>query len=252
MNSLISTTVILAASVGLALGGLFLVRRFYPHEVRHPNNEVAGFFLAVLGVVYAVLLAFLVVSVWEDYIDARSTTEQEANAALDVYRLADGLPDPVGDQIQQYARTYVEVAIADEWPAMRSGTLAATQDATLAAMWPLVTRLDGDEHVDVIQAAILGHLADLSDHRRLRHLAASEGLPAMMWILLIGGAVVTVVFTYFFGTPNPRAQYAMTALYTVVIAFVIALISLVVFPFRGDISIPPEAFEQALRAMGGP
>ena len=213
---------------------------------------MAGFFLAVLGVVYAVLLAFLVVSVWQDYTDARSTTEEEANAVLDVYRLADGLPDPVGNQIQTLARTYTAVAIEDEWPAMQSGDLVSTQDATLAALWPLVTHLDGNENVDVIQAAILDHLADLSDHRRLRHLAANEGLPAMMWILLIGGGIVTVIFTYFFGTPNARAQYAMTALYTVAIAFVIALISLVVFPFRGDISIPPDAFEQALRAMSGP
>ena len=53
-------------SVSLAAGGLILVQRLVPNEVRRQHNDVAGFIYAVLGVVYAVLLGLVVVAVWSN------------------------------------------------------------------------------------------------------------------------------------------------------------------------------------------
>lgn len=239
--------------IGLALLGLYLVRRFSTHEVRMVNNEVAGFFLAVLGVVYAVLLAFLVVIVWEDYTDARASSEKEANAMTGVYRLAAGLPEDVEARVQALAKAYLASVVNVEWPAMRAGLPYDGSEQHIAAIYPLVTSIPGaDSQVEVSQAVILDHLTAAEDARHERWIAANEGLPPVMWGLLIGGGIVTVVFTYFLGTPNPKAHYAMTAVFTMSIAFVIVLIGLIVFPFRGEVSIPPNAFVQALQEMGVP
>jgi len=70
-----------------------------------------------------------------------------------------------------------------------------------------------------------------------------------MWVLLIGGAIVTVVFTYFFSTPNIRAQYIMTAMYTACITFVLLLVGLLRSPFAGGVHVTPEAFETSLETM---
>jgi hypothetical protein len=40
---------------------------------RQGHNDVAGFIYAVVGVIYAVLLALMVIAVWEDYEKARDT-----------------------------------------------------------------------------------------------------------------------------------------------------------------------------------
>src|SRR5688572_2049921 len=37
--------------------GLVVVHRLFPHELRAPQNEVAGFVYACIGVIYAVVLA---------------------------------------------------------------------------------------------------------------------------------------------------------------------------------------------------
>jgi hypothetical protein len=59
--------VLVVCAVGLAaLGGLALVQRLVPTEVRQGHNDVAGF-------IYAVLLALMVIAVWEDYEKARDT-----------------------------------------------------------------------------------------------------------------------------------------------------------------------------------
>src|SRR5690606_4608465 len=89
----------------------------------------------------------------------------------------------------------------------------------------------------LLQGEVLRHLSDLSDNRRERLLAARTGLPGGMWALLIGGAIVTVAFTFFFSTPNPPAQYLMTALYVASISFVVVLIGLLDFPYSGDLQV---------------
>jgi hypothetical protein len=84
----------------LSLGGLEVVQRLVPTASRQPHNDVAGFIYAALGVIYAVLLALVVIAVWEEYGAARETVEQEANAAADIFWLADRLPEPRGTHVQ--------------------------------------------------------------------------------------------------------------------------------------------------------
>src|SRR4028119_988032 len=77
-----------------AVGGLELVQRLVPAASRQQHNDVAGFIYAVLGVVYAVLLALVVIAVWEDFGSARETVEGEANATAAIFWLAHPLPEP--------------------------------------------------------------------------------------------------------------------------------------------------------------
>ena len=98
----------------VALAGLELVQRLVPAVSRQPHNDVAGFIYAALGVIYAVLLALVVIAVWEEYGQASETVEQEANAAADIYWLAHRLPEPRGPHVQELARSYAEVVVHEE------------------------------------------------------------------------------------------------------------------------------------------
>jgi hypothetical protein len=49
-----------------ALAGLELVQRLVPAVSRKQHNDVAGFIYAALGVIYAVVLALVVIAVWEE------------------------------------------------------------------------------------------------------------------------------------------------------------------------------------------
>ena len=52
--------------LGITIGSLFLVRRFIPFHRLKSHNDVAGFIFSTIGVIYAVLLAFMVIvsQVW--------------------------------------------------------------------------------------------------------------------------------------------------------------------------------------------
>ena len=59
-------------TVALSLVGLCLVRRYASPEVLAASNDVVGNYLQTLGTIYAVLLAFVVFVVWQQFNDARA------------------------------------------------------------------------------------------------------------------------------------------------------------------------------------
>src|SRR5215208_4322340 len=105
----------------VAVAGLELVQRLVPSEKRQEHNEVVGFLYAVIGVVYAVLLALLVIAVWQQFQKARETVETEASAVAEVAWLAHRLPEPEHHQLQEDARSYAQEVVDEEWPLMEQG-----------------------------------------------------------------------------------------------------------------------------------
>ena len=90
---------------------------------------------------------------------------------------------------------------------------------------------------------------EVSDARRLRLLEASQGLPGILWVVLLGGGVVTVCFTYRFGLKNNWAHALMVAALTLVICGILFTIGSLEYAFAGHAEIRPDAFEQVLRTF---
>jgi hypothetical protein len=57
MNGLVPFFLIIVAAVLVALLGLALVRRTVPYDRLTQHTDVAGYVYAVIGVIYAVILA---------------------------------------------------------------------------------------------------------------------------------------------------------------------------------------------------
>ncbi len=250
METIVQALVFIVGSVVLALLGLFNVRRRVPLDVQMEQNEVAGFFIAVLGVVYAVILAFAVIAVWEDLDESRVTAEREANSVGDLYRLAEGLPEPVRRPLQEQALAYARTVVIDEWPLLNRGGESANSGAAIESLWSLIRSFEpSGPREEALYGKLLDEIQEISDARRMRLLSAREGIPHLIWGVLIGGGVVTVLFTYFFGLKNFRAQIAMTALYVMSIGFVLFLIASIDYPFSGAVSVRPDAMEQVIRRL---
>ncbi|MCC7370466.1 MAG: DUF4239 domain-containing protein [Chloroflexi bacterium] len=250
MDTLLQFLVFIVGSVLLAVFGAARVRQRVPLEVQLEQNDVAGFFLAVLGLVYGVILAFAVIAVWEDLDDARRTAESEANAVGDLFRLAGGLPDESRVLLQEQALGYGHVVVNDEWPMLEHGNESAMATQLLTTLWSTVTAYEPKgPREETIYAKLLDKVNDIDDHRRERLVASRDGIPRMVWGVLIGGGVVTVLFTYFFGLKHRRALLAMTAMYVASIGFVLFLIAAMDHPFSGTVKVQPEAMEMVLHRI---
>jgi Protein of unknown function (DUF4239) len=182
------------------------------------------------GVIYAVLLALVVIAVWEEYDAASVTVEQEANAVAEIFWLAHRLPEPEGSHIQELARSYAQDVIDEEWPLMEQGEarLMTSEEGTSAG-WTLIDEIwatlqDVQPHTPADEqryAEGLDQVQILADARRMRLVAAEEGIPGVLWSVLIFGGVAAIGFTYLFGLENTWAHRLMVFTLAAVIGLVL-------------------------------
>src|SRR5918994_7435960 len=92
----------------------------------------------------------------------------------------------------------------------------------------------------------LDQIQRLWDARRMRLLQVEEGIPGVLWAVLVFGTVVTVGFTHLFGLQNTRAHRLMVMSLTAVIALVLFTIVAMEHPFSGGARVDPGAFELIL------
>ena len=232
-----------------------LVQRFVPADSRRPDNDVAGFIYAALGVIYAVLLALVVIAVWEKFQLANETVEQEDNALAEIFWLGHRIPEPEGVELQEFARAYAEDVIDEEWPLMEQGQAPLmTQVEETPAGWALIDdiranlqefqpRTQADEQ---LYAEGLDQVQRLADARRSRLVAAEEGIPGVLWSVLIFGGVAVIGFTYLFGLENTWAHRLMVVTLAAVIGLVLFTMGAMEHPFSGGARIGTGAFELVL------
>jgi hypothetical protein len=239
----------------VALAGLEVVQRLVPATSRQRHNDVAGFIYAALGVIYAVLLALVVIAVWEEYDAASETVEQEANALAEIFWLAHRLPEPEGPHIQELARSYAEEVVHKEYPLMEQGEAPLmTQTQGTPAGWTLIDDIranlqDFQPHTkaeEQLYAEGLDQVQRLADARRMRLVAAEEGIPGVLWAVLIFGGVAAIGFTYLFGMENTWVHRLMVVTLAAVIGLVLFTIGALEHPFSGGARIGTGAFELIL------
>ena len=238
-----------------ALAGLELVQRLVPASSRQSHNDVAGFIYAALGVIYAVLLALVVIAVWEEYQAASETVEQEANATAEIFWLAHRLPEPEGSHIQELCRSYAEEVVHKEWPLMEQGQAPLmTQTRGTPAGWTIIDDIranlqDFQPHTkadEQLYAEGLEQIQRLADARRMRLVAAEEGVPGVLWAVLIFGGVAAVGFTYLFGLESTWAHRLMVLTLAAVIGLVLFTIGTLEHPFSGGARIGTGALDLIL------
>jgi hypothetical protein len=239
----------------LALAGFELVHRLVPAVSRQQHNDVAGFIYAALGVIYAVLLALVVIAVWEEYQAASETVAQEANATAEIFWLGNRLPEPEGAHIQELAHAYAKEVVHKEWPLMESGQLPPFKQVEgTPAGWNLIDDLraslqDFDPHSmaeEQLYAKGLDQIEELNDARRLRLVASEEGVPGVLWSVLIFGGIAAVGFTYLFGLESTWAHRLMVVTLAAVIGLVLFTVGALGHPFEGGARIGTHTFDLIL------
>ena len=246
MRVLTGLLIVTVATV-VAVGGLVLVQNLYSTERRKQHNDVAGFIYAVLGVSYAVLLGLMLIAVWEQWNAAQDVASDEANQLAGIFWFAHALPQPEGRHIQELARSYAQVVVEQEWPLMEQGRSSPKAWDTLDELRGAILGLDPTTGAQLARYnQVLEQLHGLGDARRERLLAANEGLATILWVVLIGGGVITIAFTYLFGLDNTSVHTLMVAALAMILSMSLFTVAALDYPFKGDVRIHPAAFEQVL------
>lgn len=234
--------------VGVSVGGLVVFRRAVSHTRLENANEMSAPVFQLAGVLYAVLVAFVVVVVWEQFSDAEDASGMEAAAISDLLRDSEALPPESRVIVQRSLTDYARDVIDDEFPRMRRGEAIEEQSTQLVAVWEAYLSVDPETRNEI---AFFDHaivrLNDLSADRKLRVSTSEAAVPGELWVLLVGGGGVVMAFTFLFGTRDVVVHALAVGLTAALLAFVLYLIFALEHPFVGALSVDPDAFVRVLQ-----
>jgi Na+/proline symporter len=239
-----------AVTTTIAVLGLYLVRKKYPADVLKENHEVAAIIFNAFGVLYAVVVAFVVFVTWNGYDEATKNLQLEASQVLDIFQSAKAFPDPASKVIQDGLISYTNSVHNDELRRMAGGDIGIYSTGSLRN---LIAVFDGMNDKSIPNRELymesLRRLNNLAEYRRLRIFAGNDTVPPMVWLILLVGGLITVLYTYFFGVRNIRGQYIMTSALTIMISLILFLVYVLDHPFTGTGRVSARPFSEAMELM---
>jgi len=241
---------IVGLSVALALLGFAVVRRFVPMEFRETHNANTAVIFGALYVMYGLLVGFSAYFASYQYDNAQRTAETEASSVHELHRLAEGFPDRERQKVQELTESYARTVIEDGWPLMQEGRVSAKAGTISVELRRGVLAFEPrTDWEDDLYAQSLTLIGELDQNRALRLLEVREGIPSILWVVLILGGVTTVCFTYLLGVRTEWLHVFMIAAYTLFLALILFTIGALDYPFDGIVQVNPDAFEDALSRM---
>jgi hypothetical protein len=226
------------------------LNRIWPQEKRQAHNDLIGWQLNIIGTTYAVILGFMLYTVWTDFGAANLNVDLEASALRNVYRLAEGLPEQQHAELQAQSRAYAQTVIDNDWPNMARNVIPEESHQINQAMWKTLMSVKLATPSEIVaEDHSISELSSLTEHRRTRLLQSKYQLPIIFWGVLLIGGFLTITSASMFGSANPRLHALQVFSFTLLITLVLLAIADVHHPFRGWVHVSNFAFERAQENM---
>jgi hypothetical protein len=234
-----------------ALAGVvaYLVRRIGETDGIVENNEAAGQVFTIVGGLHAVLLAFVLISLFDGVSAAEDGSFQEADSLVAASWAADSLPEPAKSHVHDLAVAYTASVIDDEWPNMSTG-----QEIT-GSGWSQIDQLRraiagatvSDEWQNGRKTEAANQLWQVYQARQARlDGAGGEGISTVVWFALIAGSVLSVALPMMFGGPRPFTHIVIVSILAGTLALLLFATQQLQNPYSGGAKVGPDAFQVAL------
>lgn len=237
---------IVGAFVVFALTGQFAVRRVLPRWFGGKDyNDVVGQCLAASGVFFGITLGLLAVGAWENFAAVDDAVTQEASDIGVFYRTIDDYPEPQHAILVNQVRTYTRREIDIAWPKQQLGiTPGPVGNTMLDQIHRTLTSFNPTtEGQKTLHGETLRLFSQMSGSRRKRLASVSTQLPPIVWFVVFSGSVLTLAQMWLFVVENKRLHDLLTAMLACMLGLLVFLLAVMDFPFRGDYSVGPDAFE---------
>jgi hypothetical protein len=234
---------------GGSVAGLCFVRWLVPLDRLQKNHEVAGVTFGVLGAFYGLVLAFVIVAAWERFNQANADALEEATALESLYKLGAAFSEPMRTQLDSAVLEYAHRVIEKEWPQMADDTFQGGK-AGAHELWATVLAYHaGDSREQMLVDKSIDQLNRISQARGQRFLFYEDDLPSVVWTVIYLGCLMTIGFSYFFGSNVFRAQVVMCGFFSILLGMTILAILELAHPYQGVVTISNEPFRYALARM---
>jgi hypothetical protein len=212
-------------------------------------NDLVGYVLSCFCVFYGLLLGLLAVAAYQNFASVEATVASEAASLSALYRDVSSFPEPIRQELQGLLRDYARYLIDEAWPLQQQGIVAQGNAARVATFQEIVVQFTPEtKGQEVLQAETLTQLNKLLELRNQRIFSVTTGIPAILWYVVIVGAVINILLLLLFEARLITQMFVggLLAFYIGAVIFVIAAMD---NPFRGEVSVSPNAFKLVYEAM---
>jgi hypothetical protein len=235
--------IITLATIFASAGGVLLVRKLTDRQQLKDNHPVTDPLMATVGMLFAILLGFMVANAMTRFEECRLNVQAESGAVGDLFRLSRGLTDPTKSGVMINCLKYIDSVVDEEWPLMASEKMSDKTQVIYSEMWSQVTAFEPKtQGQSNLHQSLVASMTKLGECRRTRASQIQSHMPIVLWFVVGIGALVTVSFSFFFGLDSVKLQMTMTALLTYVLCMNVYLLISFNDPFSGDVKIKPIAF----------
>jgi hypothetical protein len=222
------------------------------------HHEALDAIFSAVSSLYAILLGLILVAAWQNFQSAEAEQIAEANHIVTLFRLTGGLSEPAAGKIRSGLYGFTQTTVDEEWDAMDALFKASQGQATglpkafayYNDVWSEYLRYEpkGNREAIVLTDSMQA-LIRFGEARRSRLLDAKPYLPADVWRLLFGGALLVMFMAALF-TVGRSGLFAVTSFgLGVSIAIELAVVLSVDHPYAGRTVVEPNALKNAVHVM---
>jgi hypothetical protein len=229
-----------------AISGLLLVRRLVlPHlRIHEEDSTFIGAMVPSVMVFYGLAVALIAVNVFETYADTKKVVNGEVTALNTLYRDVSSYPDPIRLELQKELREYVDQVIHQAWPLQRRGKVPTAGIGYMSRFQAVLDKFEpASEGQKLLHGETFRAYNQLIQARRLRLDAVGTGLPGVMWIVILVGAIICLSASFFFKVEDARLHAILVVFLAMFIGLIIFMIFAFDSPFQGDLSVQPEPYQ---------
>ena len=233
--------------MGFSLASLWALRRWVLPRV-HLNTNASLFYAAAVMqsvmVLYGLVAALTAVSVWSRHSHVTDIVSGEATAIASLWRDLGGYPQRERDSMREVLRGYTSQIIQEAWPEQRRGQIPRAgvewMDRFLAQ---LLVFEPISESQKLLHAETLSAFNRMHEARRQRLDAVNSGLPGVMWVVLLPGAMGCLLLSICFPVEDGRFHGILVAGLSGFVAMVLFVIISLDRPLQGAMAITPASYQ---------
>lgn len=229
----------------LCISGLFLfVKRNKLMRRFTISLDIGGIIYGGIVAVYSILLAFIVVIVWEQYQNTGDRIQEESSKVFNLYRASYAFPDSTtGKRIRSTVIDYVNSVVVNEFPAMEHDTTSVITQKYYNKVWDMVYAIrPATDNEKTWYSSMVESVNQFGEARIIRISDIDPSLPPLMWQILLAGGIIIIIFAMLFKTEDDWTHYVKILLFSIVIVFNLMLVYLLDHPYKGMLKIAPSAF----------
>jgi hypothetical protein len=240
---------VVPAIVGLRLVHLTILQRMKIGETLI-DNGVIGWFFSGIFTIYGITLGLIAVTTWQSSSGVADIASREAATIAALYRDSSGFAPELRDELHIKLRDYTQFVIEQSWPAQRQGEILGDENRLLdefqSRLYANEPATDGGR---ILQAEVLRTYNELVELRRQRTEAVKQGVPHVIWAVILLGAALTIATSFCFQVQQFRLHLLLTTSLAAMIGLLVFLIAALDRPYRGAVSVEPTAFQMVLDVM---